>query len=72
MDEKIIDEAIRKAMIKERAACLAEVMKKAEYDVPMPCPDGIPGCEVYHFVKWERPRTLHEIVEAICKRGPVE
>lgn len=61
----MIDAAVRA----ERNACIAEALTKERSEEPMPCPDGMPGCLVYHRKIVERPRTANEIAAYIRARG---
>lgn len=60
--------AIRAAVLEEREACKQLASERVAEMVPVPCPDGIVGCEVLHAVRLERRRTPHEIVQAINDR----
>lgn len=39
--------------------------KKIEYQMPIPCPDGIEGCAVFHSVPARREKTGEECAQAI-------
>ena len=53
----------------EREACAQIADERIEHDMPIPCPDGNPGCLVFHSVKGRRKRTSDEIAAAIRARG---
>jgi hypothetical protein len=50
---------------RERSRCLAEVRKRESYQMGIPCPEGLPGCCVFHSVPAKRDRTPAEIEAAI-------
>ncbi len=54
-------EAERRGALAEREAWEREAQVKVE----IPCPDGLPGCEVFHF----RDRTPEEVAAAIRARA---
>lgn len=61
--------AFAQALADARAAaleqCLEIVMGLVEDDMPVPCPDSEPGCEVFHVVRYQRRRTSHEVEQLI-------
>jgi hypothetical protein len=62
-----IEQQIEAAVAQERERCLGEVGQRVMWNMPVPCPDGQPGCCVLHTIRATRDRTPAEIVEAIQK-----
>lgn len=52
----------------EREACAALCEEREAYSMPIPCPDGIPGCSVAHYVPGSREKTARECAAAIRSR----
>ena len=53
----------------EREACAKVCEEKQEHLMPIPCPDGISGCLVAHYVPARREKTGNECAAAIRARG---
>ena len=53
----------------EREACAKVCEEKQEYSMPIPCPDGISGCLVAHYIPARREKTGSECAAAIRARG---
>jgi len=53
----------------ERNACAALCEEREAYSMPIPCPDGIPGCLVAHYVPGSREKTGRECAAAIRSRA---
>jgi len=53
----------------EREACAKVCEEREAYSMPIPCPDGIPGCCVAHYVPGSRLKDGVECAEAIRARG---
>lgn len=64
-----IDELIKLIKNAEREACAKLCEEKQTYSMPIPCPDGISGCCVAHFVPARREKTGTECAAAIRARG---
>lgn len=55
--------AIKKEdVVKDLYGLFNKIQEEIEYNYPVPCPDGLRGCEVYHFVKLKRSKNLQEIM----------
>jgi len=52
----------------EREACAALCEEREAYSMPIPCPDGVPGCSVAHYVPGSREKTARECAAAIRSR----
>lgn len=46
--------------------------EKIPYHIQIPCPDGKPGCSVYHTVPGTRDKTAKEIITAISSKKDKE
>jgi hypothetical protein len=53
----------------EREACAKVCEEKTAYQMQIPCPDGIPGCLVFHAIEAKREKTGSECAAAIRARG---
>ena len=53
----------------EREACAKACEEKTVYQMQIPCPDGIPGCLVFHAIEAKREKTGTECAAAIRARG---
>jgi len=53
----------------EREACAKLCEEKTAYQMQIPCPDGIPGCLVFHAIEAKREKTGSECAAAIRARG---
>jgi hypothetical protein len=53
----------------EREACAKVCEEKTAYQMQIPCPDGIPGCLVFHAIEARREKTGSECAAAIRARG---
>ncbi len=53
------------AMASAFGKCIAIAEQKVAYAMPIPCPDGEPGCLVFHSVPGKRDKTIKEIAEQI-------
>jgi hypothetical protein len=54
---------------RERGACAEACEEKMIYQMQIPCPDGIPGCLVFHAIEAKREKTGSECAYAIRARG---
>ncbi len=61
--------AVREAVKAEREACAKLCEKREAYSMPIPCPDGIPGCLVAHYAPGSRLKDGVECAAAIRARG---
>ena len=61
-----VEERVRKD---EREACAKVCEEKAEYSMPVSCPDAISGCLVAHYIPARREKTGSECAAAIRARG---
>ena len=57
------------AIAAEREACAKVCEEKQEYSMPIPCPDGISGCLVAHYIPARPEKTGSECAAAIRARG---
>ena len=55
--------------VAEREACAKVCEEKTAYQMQIPCPDGIPGCLVFHAIEAKREKTGSECAAAIRARG---
>ena len=53
----------------EREVCAKVCEEKKEYSMPIPCPDGISGCLVAHYIPARREKTGSECAADIRARG---
>ena len=60
------------AVTAEREACAKVCEEKQTYSMSIPCPDGISGCCVNHFVPARREKTGTECAAAIRARNEQE
>ena len=67
---KIIQTKIELAKADEREACAKLCEEREEYSMPIPCPDGISGCCVAHFVRGSKLKDGRECAAAF--RGRTE
>ena len=65
----ILTDALAQAKAEEREACAKVCEEKQEHLMPIPCPDGISGCLVAHYVPARREKTGNECAAAIRARG---
>ena len=64
----ILTDALAQAKAEEREACAKVCEEKQEHLMPIPCPDGISGCLVAHYVPARREKTGNECAAAIRAR----
>ena len=60
---------VEKAVAAEREACAKLCEEKTTCQIQIPCPDGKPGCLVFHAVEAKREKTGSECAAAIRARG---
>jgi hypothetical protein len=60
---------VQRSVEAEREACAQVCEQRTTYSMSIPCPDGIEGCCVAHFVPGSRAKTSQECAEEIRKRG---
>jgi len=59
----------RAGQLAEREACAKVCEEKKTYSMPTPCPDGILGCCVAHYVPVSRMKDARECADEIRARG---
>ena len=66
---EILERFFHMAQTAEREECAKVCEERESYNMPIPCPDGIAGCCVAHYVPGSRLKDGVECAAAIRARG---